>query len=52
MRVIIMIGITYLKLFVLNYIHRTDEHSAMLSKTQFIHPGLNYTQHSNTSVLQ
>ena len=39
-------------LFLPNYIHRANDHIAILSKVQFIHLGLNYVQHSNTPVLQ
>jgi len=41
-----------LKMFLPNYIHRANDHVGILSKTLFIHLGMNYAQHSNTPVLQ
>jgi hypothetical protein len=38
--------------FLPNYIYRATEHIAILFKARFIHLGLNFTQHSNTPVLQ
>ena len=32
--------------------HRADNHSAIFSKTRFMHLGLKYSQHSNTPELQ
>jgi len=39
-------------MFLPNYSCRANDHVGILSKTRFIHPGLNYAQHSNTPVLQ
>ena len=43
---------TLLNWFLNQYIHRAYNHSAIFSKTQCIHLGLSYIQHSNTPELQ
>jgi hypothetical protein len=49
---LIEIIFTHLPEFVLpNDIHRANDHSAILSKTQFIHHDLNDVQYSNTPIL-